>query len=72
MMDKPLLTVKVEDRNPAHTRIKVWNRGGLAGTLTINTSDAAVVIGRLLGRAGSLRVRDCRGDDHQAEASGGV
>jgi len=46
---KPIISTKIEDQNPVHTRIKVWNRGGLAGTLVVNTSDAAEIIRRLEG-----------------------
>lgn len=62
-MDKPLLTARVEDQNPAHTRIKVWNRGGLAGTLVVGTSDAKRVMARLVGTAALLRIRDYRSED---------
>ena len=46
---KPIISTKIEDQNPVHTRIKVWNRGGLAGTLVVNTSDAVEIIRRLEG-----------------------
>ena len=46
---KPIISTKIEDQNPVHTRIKVWNRGGFAGTLVVNTSDAAEIVGQLEG-----------------------
>ena len=42
-----MFTVRIEDQNPVHTRITVFNRGGNAGTLTINTSDVDEFITRL-------------------------
>lgn len=52
---KPVISTKIDDQNPVHTRIKVWNRGKLAGTLIINTDDAAEIIGRLEGASASIR-----------------
>ena len=52
---KPVISTKTEDQNPVHTRIKVWNRGGLAGTLVVNTDDAAEIIGRLEGAPVNIR-----------------
>ena len=46
---KPIISIKIENQNPVHTRIKVYNRGGLAGTLVVNTDDAAEIIRRLEG-----------------------
>ena len=46
---KPIISTEIDDQNPVHTRIKVWNRGRLAGTLVVNTSDAAEIISRLEG-----------------------
>jgi len=52
---KPVISTKTEEQNPAHTRIKVWNRGALAGTLVINTADAAEIVGRLEGASAHIR-----------------
>jgi hypothetical protein len=35
--------------NGHHALISVWNRGALAGTLTVNASDADAIATRLLG-----------------------
>ena len=52
---KPVISTKIENQNPVHTAIKVWNRGGLAGTLVVNTDDAAEIIGRLQGAPARIR-----------------
>ena len=44
MSDKPLLSARVEDKNETHTVIGVFNRGGKAGVLTVNTEDAAEIL----------------------------
>ena len=38
-----------ERSNEVHTYLTVFNRGGNAGTLCVNTSDADVIVKRLLG-----------------------
>ena len=47
---KPTFTVHVTDQNPVHTRIKVYNRGGLSGELVVNTADAQELMDRLPDR----------------------
>jgi hypothetical protein len=47
---KPIFSTRIDDQNPAHTRVTVFNRGGNAGTLTVNTSDAAELIARIEGK----------------------
>lgn len=46
---KEKFTVRIEDQNPVHTRVTVFNYGGNAGTLTINTSDVPEFIRRISG-----------------------
>ena len=52
---KPVISTRIVDQNPVHIRIKVWNRGGLAGTLVVNTADAVEIIGRLQGAPAHIR-----------------
>jgi len=47
------------DRGPRHARISVWNRGGLAGVLTVNDEDADE-IGRKLTDNNSTKIRQDR------------
>lgn len=43
-------STKVVDENPRHTRIRVFNQGALAGTLTVLTEDAQELIERINGK----------------------
>ena len=52
---KPIISTKTEEQNPIYTHIKVWSRGSLAGTLVVNTDDAAEIIGRLQGAPAHIR-----------------
>ena len=45
-----IFSAHIIDENPVHTRISVFNRGGLAGRLCVNTYDVALLITRLTGR----------------------
>ena len=45
-----IFSAHIIDENPVHTRISVFNRGGLAGRLCVNTYDAALLIARLTGQ----------------------
>jgi hypothetical protein len=51
---KPIFSTRIDDQNPVHTRVTVFNRGGNAGTLTVNTSDAAELIARIEGRVSTV------------------
>ncbi len=42
-----LLSVRIDRANPRHTELSVWQNGGLAGRLCIETDFAAAVISRL-------------------------
>lgn len=53
-MTKPVFSTRVDDQNPVHTRITVFNRGGNAGTLVVNTGDAAELIARIEGKGTSV------------------
>ena len=48
-------TVRVEWAYPRHTRVSVFNRGGLAGQLTILTEDVDEFVRRVVG---SLSIGD--------------
>ena len=52
---KPVISTKIEKQNSVHTLVRVWNRGALAGTLVVNTADAAEIIGRLEGAPVNIR-----------------
>jgi len=41
-------SVVIEDRGPKHAHMRIWNRGGLAGTLIVNKEDANEIKDRLL------------------------
>jgi hypothetical protein len=49
-MPKALLTARVIERNDKHGKITVWNRGGLAGTLTVLAEDTSDVLALLEDR----------------------
>ena len=38
-MSKPLFSIRIDDQNPKHTRLTIFNRGANAGQLTILTGD---------------------------------
>jgi len=40
-------SIRVDDKNPQHTRVSFFNHGGFSGTLVINTDDVADLIDRL-------------------------
>ena len=46
-MNKPTFTIRIDDQNPVHARVTVFNRGGSAGQLCINTSDLGTFAKRL-------------------------
>jgi hypothetical protein len=48
-MSKPLFSIRIDDQNPKHTRLTVFNRGANAGTLIINTDDLDELQKRLSG-----------------------
>lgn len=54
MSNKKMFSVRVEDRNNVHTRIKVYNYGGLSGVLVLNTSDAEEFMRRISTPSASL------------------
>ena len=58
---KPTFSVEVIDRNDVHTRVKVYNRGGLSGTLVVNTSDAKELMRRISGLRGLYLLEACEG-----------
>jgi hypothetical protein len=45
---KILITTVRIDEGPGHDYVHVWNRGGKAGTLTVNKGDGWAVASRLL------------------------
>jgi hypothetical protein len=45
---RALITSLRVEANPRHWRITVWNRGGKAGTLTVNAADGPAVVDRLI------------------------
>ena len=50
-MSKPIFSTRVDDQNPVHTRISIFNRGGNSGVLVVNTDDADELIRRLEGNS---------------------
>ncbi len=49
------ITTRIETpTNRAHTRIGVWQNGGKAGVLIVETAHAGAVIARLTGEAARL------------------
>ena len=57
MSTTEMWSVKVYDENPVHTWLKVYNYGGLAGTLCVNTGDAPELVARLTTHMRSENVR---------------
>ena len=57
MSTTEMWSAEVYDENPVHTRLKVYNYGGLAGTLRVNTSDAPELVARLTTHMRSENVR---------------
>ena len=57
MSTTEMWSAKVYDENPVHTRLKVYNYGGLAGTLCVNTSDAPELVARLTTHMRSENVK---------------
>jgi len=49
--DKPVYSVRIDDENPVHVRLTVFNRGGNSGQLCVNTADAELLIERIEGRS---------------------
>ena len=47
---KPVFSTRVDDENPVHVRLTVFNRGGNAGQLCVNTADAELLITRIGGQ----------------------
>lgn len=45
---------------PAHDVVKIWNRGGLAGELTVTKGDGAVVAARLRTNEPHLKIQPAR------------
>ena len=52
---KPVFSTRIDDQNPVHTRITVFNRGGNSGTLVVNTSDASELIARIEEQANEIQ-----------------
>lgn len=48
-MPRPLITSVRVEKAYGHDRVRVWNRGGHAGELTVTNGDGAAVADRLLG-----------------------
>lgn len=44
---KPIFSLRLDDLNPRHARVSVFNRGGNAGTLCIDASDLSRLAQRL-------------------------
>ena len=44
---KPVFSVRIDDKNPVHVRLTVFNRGGNAGQLCVNTADAELLVERI-------------------------
>jgi hypothetical protein len=40
------------DVRGVHAHVRVWNRGGLAGTLTVDSADVQELVRRLVGSGG--------------------
>jgi len=57
MSTTEMWSVKVYDENPVHTWLKVYNYGGLAGTLCVNTGDAPELVARLTTHMRSENVK---------------
>ena len=57
MSTTEMWSAEVYDENPVHTRLKVYNYGGLAGTLCVNTSDAPELVARLTTHMRSENVK---------------
>ncbi len=47
---RPLISTVEVTEHPRHWRLRVWNRGGLAGELVVNADDGEQVLDRLLPR----------------------
>lgn len=41
-------SLRIFRRSPAHDIVQLWNRGGLAGSLTVNAGDGQILADRLL------------------------
>lgn len=46
--ERPIVTSARLDEGPRHDRLTVWNRGGLAGTLTVDAGDGIALLDRLI------------------------
>jgi len=64
-MSKPIFSTRIDDQNPVHTWISVFNRGGLSGTLVVNTDDAEKLVARL-ERKSREEIDEEQFDDHYA------
>lgn len=56
-----LLSFDIQEQNMQHVRIRVFNRGGLAGVLTVLTKDIEAIMRRLSGeeiRALEVKIKD--------------
>lgn len=51
---RPVITSIEVTKNPRHWRLRVWNRGGLAGELAVNAEDGQEFLNRLLGEGMEL------------------
>ena len=49
-----LFSTRIDDENPVHTRVTVFNRGGNAGTLCVNTEDVEELVARIEGKRSSI------------------
>lgn len=48
-MSKQTFSVRIDEQNDKHTKVSVFNRGGLSGHLTILTEDADEFARRVCG-----------------------
>jgi len=53
-VSKPIFSTRIDDQNPVHTWISVFNRGGLSGTLVVNTDDVEELVARIEGKVHSV------------------
>jgi hypothetical protein len=63
-MSAKIITSVVVDEGPSHDRVRVWNRGGLAGVLVVTHGDGEVIARRML----CLPCPHCEHPDHIGHA----
>jgi len=49
-----LFSTRINDSNPVHTTIAVFNRDEQAGTLCVNTEDVEELVARIEGKRSSI------------------